>query len=205
MRPSGAPPPGIRNFSEPRGASLFLQKISKPGTGTRHLEPDTLLSSAFCYPTTFSKLRLIREAEPNIRFAEFGNADAEIPLPYVRFDEYAGLVGKFDANVVRGENSAVKAMLAGKPFLWDFYKEANGAHEDKIADFLDFVRPFFKESAAFERYASATRAINAEVFGQSEARECADVLSGGAAPFEGMASAIERRDLAATVTEEIER
>lgn len=30
-------------------------------------------------------------------------------------------------------------MLAGKPFLWDIYRESNGAHEEKIRDFGEFV------------------------------------------------------------------
>lgn len=150
------PSPGVRNFSEPHSASLFLQKISKPGTGT--------VASAFYYPVTAPRLALIREAGPNLRFAEFGNPDAEIPLPFARFDEYASMLGNFSANVVRGENSAIKAMLTEKPFLWDFYKESNGAHVEKITDFLEFVRPFFVTDAAFEKYASATRSFNAGTF-----------------------------------------
>lgn len=198
------PPPGVRNFSEPHGASLFLQKISKSGIGTRDLEPDTLLASAFCYPPTRAKLRLIREAEPKIRFAEFGNADAEIRLPFVRFDEYAPMLANFGANVVRGENSAIKAMLAGKPLLWDFYKESNGAHSEKIGDFLDFVRPFFSDGESFANYAEAIRAFNAEPFGPEAARKCADVLTGDLEPFERMAETVRKRDLTTTVLKELE-
>lgn len=203
---SGAsvPLPGVRNFSEPHGASLFLQKISKPGTGTSNLEPNTLLASAFYYPSTRAKLRAIREAEPKIRFAEFGNADAEIPLPYVRFDEYAPMLGNFGANVVRGENSAIKAMLAGKPFLWDFYKETNGAHAEKIDDFLDFVRPFFSDEERFANYADATRAFNAEIFSPETARKCADALRDTTESFENMAETVRRRDLTTTVLKELE-
>ncbi|MFB0964097.1 MAG: elongation factor P maturation arginine rhamnosyltransferase EarP [Patescibacteria group bacterium] len=157
----GIPLPGVRNFSEPHGASLLLQKISKPGTGTP--ETETVVS-AFYYPATLPRLTLIREAGSKIRFAEFGNPNAEIPLPFARFDEYAAMLGNFSANVVRGENSAVKAMLAGKPFLWDFYKESNGAHVEKIMDFLEFVRPFFPSDGSFEKYASATRSFNSGDF-----------------------------------------
>lgn len=206
----GIPLPGLRNFSEPHGASLFLQKISKPGTGTPETEPKNrnpgaeTVVSAFYYPATLPRLTLIREAGPGIRFAEFGNPNAEIPLPFARFDEYAAMLGNFSANVVRGENSAVKAMLAGKPFLWDFYKESNGAHVEKIADFLDFVRPFFTEESDFEKYASATRTFNAETFRPNEARECAEILTGGTVPFEKMAEAVRKRDLAETVLTELE-
>ncbi len=30
-------------------------------------------------------------------------------------------------------------MLAGKPFLWDIYRESNNAHFEKIQDFTDYV------------------------------------------------------------------
>ncbi|MFZ3232952.1 MAG: elongation factor P maturation arginine rhamnosyltransferase EarP [Patescibacteria group bacterium] len=198
------PSPGVRNFSEPHGASLFLQKIPKPGTGISNLEPDTLLASAFCYPSTRAKLRLISEAEPKIRFAEFGNADTETCLPFVRFDEYASVLANFGANVVRGENSAIKAMIAGKPFLWDFYKESNGAHEEKIGDFLDFVRPHFDNGENFVSYADALRAFNSDDLSPEGARKCADVLTGDLDPFERMAETVRKRDLAATVIAELE-
>ena len=206
------PPPGIRNFSEPHGASLFLQKISKPGTGTPETESEkpvpengsALVVSAFYYPATLPRLALIRETGLKITFAEFGNADAEIPLPFVRFDEYASILGNFDANVVRGENSAIKAMLAGKPFLWDFYKESNGAHVEKIADFLEFVRPFFSDAEKFEGYASATKLFNGKEFDADGANFCARALRTDSFSFEKMSETVRKRDLARTVLNELE-
>ena len=164
----------------------------------------SFVTSAFYYPTTRSKLRLIREVEPEIRFAEFGNADTEIPLPFVRFDEYASMLGNFRSNVVRGENSAIKAMLTGKPFLWDFYKESNGAHEEKIGDFLDFVRPFFVDEKSFAAYVDATRAINSDEFDVESARKCADILRGDCEPFVKMAETVRKDDLTMTVVTELE-
>lgn len=200
------PVPGFEIFWRKSEAPCGSEKFRTPGGGTQaiEIEPDTHLASAFYYPPTFAKLRLIREAEPNIRFAEFGNVDAEIRLSFVRFDEYASMLANFDMNVVRGENSAIKAMLAGKPFLWDFYKESNGAHEEKIGDFLDFVRPFFSDGGSFADYAEATRAFNAETFGPESARKCAEALMGNAAPFVKMAETVRKRDIAATVIAELE-
>lgn len=150
----------------------------------------------------------MRAAEPRLKFAEFGNPEAEIPLPFLRFDEYASALGNFGGNVVRGENSAVKAMLASKPFLWDFYKESNGAHREKIEDFLAFVEPFFGNGVDFGTYANATRAFNSDEFSSEGARKCADVLMGGgsrfARAFERMAEAVQQRDLTMTVIGELE-
>lgn len=110
-------------------------------------------------------------------------------LPFLRFDEYGAILPFFAANIVRGENSAIKAMLAGKPFLWDFYKEKNGAHVEKIEDFLTFVRPFFENGKDFETYTQATKAFNAIEFSRADARRCAEVL---ATPSEGLIRAFEK-------------
>jgi uncharacterized repeat protein (TIGR03837 family) len=58
-------------------------------------------------------------------------------LPYVpqpRFDE---LLWAADLNFVRGEDSLVRALWAGKPFVWHIYPQADGAHGPKLAAFLD--------------------------------------------------------------------
>lgn len=96
-------------------------------------------------------------------------------------------------------------MLSGKPFLWDFYKESNGAHTEKIEDFIEFVRPFFEDRKSFEKYATATRAFNAENFGTDEARACAEVLMTGSAPFERMSETVLGRDLTKGVLNEFEQ
>jgi hypothetical protein len=33
-----------------------------------------------------------------------------------------------DLNIVRGENTLITALFAGKPWLWDIYRESNEAH-----------------------------------------------------------------------------
>ena len=38
---------------------------------------------------------------------------------------------------MRGEDSFVRAQLAGRPFLWHIYPQADNAHLDKLNAFLD--------------------------------------------------------------------
>ncbi len=133
--------------------------------------PKKSFVSVFCYPETLGKIDAIQRFSP-IPFGVFGK-DVE----YVRFDEYERLLREFSGNVVRGENSAVKAMLSGRPFLWDFYKEKNGAHIEKIEDFLAFVRPFFDSEESFRKYATATRAFNSPNFSELDAQICAEILA----------------------------
>jgi uncharacterized repeat protein (TIGR03837 family) len=59
-----------------------------------------------------------------------------LPLvPQPRFDE---LLWAADLNLVRGEDSLVRALWAGKPFIWHVYPQADGAHGPKLAAFLGY-------------------------------------------------------------------
>ena len=60
-----------------------------------------------------------------------------LPIPFVTQDEYDWLLSQCDFNIVRGEDSFVRAQLAGKPFLWHIYPQDDGAHQVKLAAFLD--------------------------------------------------------------------
>ena len=53
-------------------------------------------------------------------------------LTQAEFDE---LLRSCDVNLVRGEDSLVRALWAGKPFLWHIYPQDDGAHRDKLNAF----------------------------------------------------------------------
>ncbi|MFM2056405.1 MAG: elongation factor maturation arginine rhamnosyltransferase EarP [Pseudomonadota bacterium] len=59
------------------------------------------------------------------------------PLPYVSQPEFDCLLWRADLNLVRGEDSLVRAIWAGRPFVWQIYPQQDGAHADKLAAFLD--------------------------------------------------------------------
>ncbi|QWE16070.1 elongation factor P maturation arginine rhamnosyltransferase EarP [Polynucleobacter sp. AP-Nino-20-G2] len=60
-----------------------------------------------------------------------------ISIPFVSQDEYDWVLGQCDFNIVRGEDSFIRAQLAGKPFIWHIYPQEDRAHEVKLAAFLD--------------------------------------------------------------------
>ncbi len=60
-----------------------------------------------------------------------------ISIPFVPQDEYDWVLSQCDLNIVRGEDSFVRAQLAGKPFIWHIYPQDDQAHEIKMAAFLD--------------------------------------------------------------------
>ena len=58
-------------------------------------------------------------------------------LPYVSHTEFDHLLATQDLNLVRGEDSLVRAIWAGKAFLWQIYRQDDGAHLKKLTAFLN--------------------------------------------------------------------
>lgn len=58
------------------------------------------------------------------------------PLPWLAQDDYDRLLWSCDLNLVRGEDSFVRAQWAGAPFLWHIYPQHDGAHHAKLEAFL---------------------------------------------------------------------
>ena len=58
-------------------------------------------------------------------------------LPWLSQDDYDRLLWSCDLNIVRGEDSFVRAQLAGQPLLWQPYVQAEGAHLVKLDAFLE--------------------------------------------------------------------
>lgn len=54
-------------------------------------------------------------------------------LPQTAFDQ---LLWSCDLNLVRGEDSAVRALWAGRPHVWHIYAQDDGAHEAKLDAFM---------------------------------------------------------------------
>jgi uncharacterized repeat protein (TIGR03837 family) len=58
-------------------------------------------------------------------------------LPYLTQEDYDHLLWASDFNFVRGEDSLVRAIWAGKPFVWQIYPQDDDAHHAKLEAFLD--------------------------------------------------------------------
>lgn len=58
-------------------------------------------------------------------------------LPFTDQGSYDRLLWACDLNLVRGEDSFVRAQWAARPLLWHIYPQATDAHHDKLNAFLD--------------------------------------------------------------------
>lgn len=66
-------------------------------------------------------------------------------IPFMNQLEYDQLLKKCDVNFVRGEDSLVRAIWAGKPFVWHIYQQEDDAHMIKLQAFLDLYTREFPE------------------------------------------------------------
>ena len=57
-------------------------------------------------------------------------------LPWVSQVEFDALLARHDLNLVRGEDSWVRAIWAGQAFVWQVYPQDDGVHHTKLAAFL---------------------------------------------------------------------
>ena len=64
-----------------------------------------------------------------------------VKLPFFTYDKYEELLALCDINLVRGEDSFVRALLLGKPFLWHIYPQNENAHITKLESFLEKYCP----------------------------------------------------------------
>ena len=123
--------------------------------GTQNGSSERIVS-LFCYePTALSALlaELQSSDQPTLLLVTAGRASqavraelVEAPLasklrihylPYLTQEDYDHLLWASDFNFVRGEDSLVRAIWAGKPFVWQIYPQNDHAHHAKLGAFLE--------------------------------------------------------------------
>ncbi len=60
-------------------------------------------------------------------------------LPTLPQHDFDHLLWACDGNLVRGEDSLVRALWAGKPWVWQIYPQDDAAHHAKLEAFLDMA------------------------------------------------------------------
>jgi uncharacterized repeat protein (TIGR03837 family) len=88
-----------------------------------------------------------------------------LSMPFVSQDDYDWVLSQCDFNIVRGEDSFVRAQLAGKPFIWHIYPQEDRVHEVKLAAFLDLYLQDANQELRLATIAAMTWAMPSEWFG----------------------------------------
>ncbi len=82
-----------------------------------------------------------------------------IALPFLPQEDWDRIIAASDFSIVRGEDSWARAALAGRPFLWQAYPQAERYHMVKVEAFLGLLGRFF-DPGDFGPVAQAYRAFN---------------------------------------------
>lgn len=152
-------------FTAATGALVREQSLSQRQQGfaaerqdwraVRGVQASDCAISLFCYeppalPQLLSQLQNNAELSPRLLVTP-GRATAAVqalpqaeglqphylqPCPQAQFDE---MLWGCDLNLVRGEDSLVRALWAGQPMVWHIYPQHDNAHHDKLDAFLDWL------------------------------------------------------------------
>lgn len=121
------------------------------------LRPAERVVSLFCYESApVSGLREMLQGAPTLILATPGPAqmltrgwpveatDVRIhALPWLSQREFDQVLWSADLNLVRGEDSLVRAVWAQAPFVWQIYPQHDGVHALKLQAFLaEMLRTF---------------------------------------------------------------
>ncbi|MBU3694064.1 MAG: elongation factor P maturation arginine rhamnosyltransferase EarP [Rhodocyclaceae bacterium] len=93
-----------------------------------------------------------------------------VRTPFVDQDVYDALLADCDFNLVRGEDSFVRAQWAARPLLWAAYRQAEDAHHAKVEAWL-------ARSAMPPAWAALTRWFNGDATAKSSTNACSETHS----------------------------
>ncbi|QRN41168.1 MAG: DUF2331 family protein [Neisseriaceae bacterium] len=72
-----------------------------------------------------------------------------VSLPFVNQTDFDKLLWLSDIAIVRGEDSFIRAQLAGIPFFWHIYPQKNQLHLKKLSAFWCQVTPYYENEIFF--------------------------------------------------------
>lgn len=109
---------------EPAALPELLQQLSQADEPTRLLVAKGRPSAA------------VAHAIQAMHMPSSGTGQLHISrLPYVSQTDFDHLLWACDLNFVRGEDSLVRALWAGQPYVWHIYPQDDLAHHDKLLAF----------------------------------------------------------------------
>src|SRR5690606_14786010 len=137
-------------FQTSRAArEAFLQGLGLDDAQLALLRHGARLVTLFCYPhAPLEALAqvLARDRQPTLLLAPEGVAPGLEPLakdalrvarvPFVAQPDFDRLLWCADLNIVRGEDSFVRAAWAARPFIWHIYPQQDDAHQVKLQAWL---------------------------------------------------------------------
>lgn len=135
--------------TNPQARAELLRDLRVASTSIASVDAGALLIMLFCYANAPATQLLAalqasgREALvlvpagvcPGLARGRHGQIDVQ-EIPFVSQHDFDRLLWSCDLNCVRGEDSLVRALWAGKPLLWHIYPQDDEAHLHKLDAWL---------------------------------------------------------------------
>ncbi len=115
-----------------------------------------------------------------------------IKIPFVPQQDFDKLLNLADGAVIRGEDSFVRAQLAGKPFFWHIYPQEENIHLDKLHAFWDKAHQVYPDVVAKAHRRLSDELNNGEALSDSQRLQAWQTLT--AHQNEWLQSAAKWRD-----------
>jgi uncharacterized repeat protein (TIGR03837 family) len=124
---------GLSALSTPAQAARLLTLFCYPHA------PVAQLLDALCADSRASVVLIPQGVAPELTTTRLGPLQQVYieRIPFVSQPEYDQLLWMADLNVVRGEDSIVRAVWAGKPLIWQIYPQTEGTHLIKLEAWLE--------------------------------------------------------------------
>ncbi|MCI2809961.1 elongation factor P maturation arginine rhamnosyltransferase EarP [Eoetvoesiella caeni] len=139
-----------RWLSQPGERWALLHSLGMPADLIRGLQSGWRQVYLFCYPSAPVQAltaALHAQAMPSVIIVPEGvypdlmrAAGGKVHVfeaPFVSQDRFDRLLWSSDLNFVRGEDSLVRALWAGKPLVWQIYEQQEDVHLAKLQAWLD--------------------------------------------------------------------
>ena len=111
-----------------------------------------------------------------------------IKIPFVAQQDFDKLLNLADGAVIRGEDSFIRAQLAGKPFFWHIYPQEENIHLDKLHAFWDKAHQVYPDVVATAHRLLSDELNNGEALSDSQRLQAWQTLTAhqnGMAPKRG--------------------
>jgi uncharacterized repeat protein (TIGR03837 family) len=131
---------GVNNTDQ-RLVSLFCYEPTALGELLHTLATDAQPSCLLVTPGRVSAAVYAEIARKNVLQSLWNKREALsfVYLPALTHADFDHLLWSCDLNFVRGEDSLVRAIWAGQPFVWQIYPQDDDAHLAKLDAFLDWL------------------------------------------------------------------
>lgn len=141
-------------LAEPASRDQLYQALHLPEQAFRELHSGARQVTLFCYPNapaqslvhalqserTTTIVLVPRGVCPSLMRGRHGSVHV-VEIPFLDQSGFDHLLWSSDLNCVRGEDSLVRALWAGRPLLWHIYPQEENAHQVKLQAWLE-ASPF---------------------------------------------------------------